>query len=243
MQVKPLKVMIAAQNLTKRYGRQEVLRGVSFVTGPGEITLLVGANGVGKTTTMRILSGLLRPDGGDAFIRGKSIVRDRMAAQRNLSFLPQGVAFHPRLSCGAVLRFYASLRGIDRSRVEPMLRLAGLADESKKSTGRLSGGLRQRLGIGVLLLPDAPVLLLDEPGLSLDPEWRGRLKELLKAEAERGKTILVATHLLAEWEGTADRCLLVRRDGLVSDLNPARIREEFEFVTQQESRHERVFTA
>lgn len=235
--------MITAQNLTRRYGRQEVLQGISFAAEPGAITLLVGANGVGKTTTMHILSGLFRPDAGDAFIHGKSIVRDRMAAQRNLSFLPQGVAFHPQLSCGAVLRFYASLRGVDRSRIEMTLRLIGLGDEMKKNTGKLSGGLRQRLGLGVLLLPDAPVLLLDEPGLSLDPEWRERLKELLKAEAQRGKTVLVTTHLLGEWEGTADRCLLVWRGGSVSELNPARIREEFKFVSQQETRNEHAFAA
>lgn len=235
--------MIAAQNLVKRYGRQEVLQGISFTAGPGNITLLVGANGVGKTTTMRILSGLFRPDSGDALIGGKSIVRERIDAQRNLSFLPQGVAFHPQLSCEAVLRFYASLRGVDKSRIEPMLQLIGLTGEAKKITGKLSGGLRQRLGLGVLLLPDAPVLLLDEPGLSLDPEWRERLKQMLKAEAERGKTVLVTTHLLAEWEGTADRCLLVRKGGSVSELNPARIREEFRFVQQQESRHEDAFAA
>lgn len=235
--------MISAQNLSKRYGRREVLQGVSFVAEPGAITLLVGANGVGKTTTMRILSGLFRPDVGEAFIHGKSIVRDRIAAQRNLSFLPQGVAFHPRLSCGAVLGFYAGLRGMDRSRIGPTLRLIGLGDEVNKSTGKLSGGLRQRLGLGVLLLPDAPVLLLDEPGLSLDPEWRERLKELLRTEAQRGKTVLVTTHLLGEWEGAADRCLLVRRGGSVSELNPARIREEFQFATQLDSSHEHTFVA
>lgn len=226
--------MISAQNLTKRYGREKVLQGISFTAGPGSVTLLVGANGVGKTTTMRILSGLCRPDSGDALINGRSIVRERIGAQRNLSFLPQGVAFHPRLSCEAALKFYAGLRGAAFSRPRSVLDLIGLAGERKKAAGKLSGGLRQRLGIGVLLLPDAPVLLLDEPGLSLDPEWRERLKTMLEAEADRGKTVLVATHLLAEWEGVADRCLLVQRGGIVTELNPARIRKEFNFVTQQE---------
>lgn len=225
--------MITVQNLTKYHGRHAVLQGVSFVAQPGEITLLVGSNGVGKTTTMRILSGLYGPDSGDAWINGASIVRDRLNAQRNLSFLPQGVAFHPRLSCEAVLRFYARLRGVDASRVEEILRLTGLLEHRKKPTGRLSGGLRQSLGIGVLMLPDAPVLLLDEPGLNLDPEWRDRLKEMLQAGAQRGRTVLITTHLLAEWEGVANRCLLMRQGGVINDLNPARIREEFHFVQQQ----------
>jgi ABC-type multidrug transport system ATPase subunit len=230
--------MIYVQNLSKGFGKQTVLQGISFSAEPGAVTLLVGANGVGKTTTMRIVSGLMRPDGGDVTIHGRSIVHERIAAQRNLACLPQGVTFHPRLSCEAILRFYASLRHVDSSRVGPILEMVGLAGERRKLSSKLSGGLRQRLGLGVLLLPDAPVLLLDEPGLSLDPEWRERLKDILKAEASRGKTVLVTTHLLAEWEGVANRCLLVQNGGRVSELNPARIREEFKFAKQQENSYD-----
>jgi len=219
--------MITAKNLSKRYGRHEVLHGLSFQAHAGQVTLLIGANGVGKTTTLRILSGLLTPDDGDALIGNRSIVRERTAAQETLSYLPQGVSFHPRLTCAAVLRFYADLRGADPAQVGALLDRVGLAAHAAKRTGELSGGLRQRLGLAVLLLPDAPVLLLDEPGLSLDPDWRAHLQGILQREAARGKAVLVATHLLAEWEGVAHRALLCQRGGTVAEIDPQRLRDEF----------------
>lgn len=225
--------MIVAENLTKHYDRAPVLRGVSFRAEPGKVTLMVGANGAGKTTTLRILSGLSRADSGEALIDGTSIVRQRIAAQRKLSFLPQGVAFHPRLSCRYLLRFYARLRGCGEARAGEMLHIAGLESHAGKRTGALSGGLRQRLGLAMLLLPDTPVLLLDEPGLSLDPEWRERLQTLLAGEAQRGKTVLVTTHLLAEWEGTADRCLLCRDGRIAGEIDPDNLRGSFQTPTSE----------
>lgn len=220
--------MIVAQELSKQFGAVPVLRSLSLTAEPGTLTLLIGSNGAGKTTTLRILSGLARPNSGDATIGGKSIVRERIEAQRQLSFLPQGVMFHPRLTCRQVLRFYARLRRCGGVGVEEMLRVTGLESEAGKRVGALSGGLRQRLGLAVLLLPDAPVLLLDEPGLSLDPEWRDRLQSLLRAEASRGKTVLITTHLLAEWEGVADRCLLCRDGRVAHEIEPANLRAAFE---------------
>ena len=219
--------MIIARQLTKHFGKQSVLQSLSFSAEPGKLTLLLGVNGAGKTTTLRILSGLARPDSGDAVISGHSIVTDRVRAQSHLSSLPQTVAFHPRLSCEAILLFYARLRGIDFARVRPLLERVGLGSHARKPTGQLSGGLRQRLGLCVLLLPDAPVLLLDEPGLSLDPEWRNQLQGLLQLEARAGKTVLVTTHLLGEWEGVADRALMIGREGSVREINPCALREAF----------------
>jgi ABC-type multidrug transport system ATPase subunit len=219
--------MIAAHDLTKNYDCKPVLRGLSMSARAGEVTLLVGANGAGKTTTLRILAGLIRPDSGDATVGGVSIVTDRIGAQRQLGFLPQGVAFHPRLTCVQVLRFYARLRGIGDSRVEQMLRMVGLEAEAGKRTAALSGGLRQRLGIAVLLLPDAPVLMLDEPGLSLDPEWRDWLQTMLHQEAQRGRTVLVTTHLLGEWDGVADRCLVCEDGRMAREIDPAHLRLSF----------------
>ena len=149
-------------------------------------------------------------------------------AQRALSYLPQNPDFHPRLSCRQVLNFYARLRGIDRDRNAEMLELLGLTNVAHERTGALSGGMRQRLGIALLLLPDAPVLLLDEPGFSLDPGWRNRLQEILNAEAARGKTILMATHLIAEWNGVAQRCLLCHRGRIERELDPNDLPHDFD---------------
>jgi len=216
--------MIEALHLRKRYGRHTVLRGFSLQAHPNEVTLLVGANGAGKTTSLRILAGLARPDDGEARICGFNL-RQRRRAQARLSFLPQGVHFHPRLSCRHLLRFYSRLRRAGHKRVEERLELTGLHDEADKPAGKLSGGLRQRLGLAVLLLPDVPVLLLDEPGLSLDPHWRERLQSLVRHEAGRGRTILIATHMLAEWNGVADRCLLCDDGCITAELDPDNLRD------------------
>lgn len=220
--------MIVAQGLTKSYRRKKVLRGVSFTARAGEITLLVGPNGAGKSTTLKLLTGLARADGGEAFIAGKDIIHEKLAAQRQLSFLPQTPNFHPRFTCAQIVDFYARLRGIERPQRETALEVAGLRDIAHEQTRTISGGMRQRLGLALLLLPDAPVLLLDEPGISLDPAWRRRLQGILHAEAHRGKTVLVTTHLIAEWNNVAHRCLLCR-DGLVErELDPANLPGDFD---------------
>ena len=219
--------MITAQNITKNYGRNAVLRGISFRAERSEITLMVGPNGAGKSTSIKVLAGLIRPNSGTARVNDFDILTQRLAAQRSLSYLPQNPNFHPRLSCIEVLRFYARLRAVPVSRCAAMLELTGLSDVAQMRTGKLSGGMRQRLGLALLLLADAPVLLLDEPGLSLDPGWRQWLQQTLRFEAQRGKTVLITTHLIAEWNNVADRCLLCRDGVIERGLDPKNLPDDF----------------
>lgn len=219
--------MIEAEKITKSYGRKPILRDISFNAEAGQVTLVVGPNGAGKSTTVKILAGLIRPDEGSARINGFDMVKERIAAQRTLAYLPQQPSFHPRLTCHEVLRFYAGLRGIPSTRCDAMLELCGLTDVAQTRTCELSGGMRQRLGIAYLLLADAPVLLLDEPGLSLDPGWRRRLQETLHFESRRGKAIIVTTHLIAEWNNVADRCLLCRDGVIEQELDPTNLQHDF----------------
>jgi ABC-2 type transport system ATP-binding protein len=222
--------MISTEHLEKNYGSNPVLRDISMQARPGEITLLVGPNGAGKTTTLKILAGIVRPDRGSARIGSVDIDRDRIRAQRQLSFLPQHPHFHPRLTCSEIVRFYSRLRALPASRAEAMLDLAGLGEFAKVRSVQLSGGTRQRLGLALLLLPDAPALLLDEPGLSLDPAWRRRLQQTLQFEAARGKTVLVTTHLIAEWNNVADRCLLCRDGTIERELDPKNLPADFDEI-------------
>ena len=219
--------MIETENLRKNYGTKEVLRGFSLRALPGEITMLLGANGAGKSTTMKLLAGLITADAGAASIAGHDVNQRRKQAQAALSYLPQNPEFHPRLTCQQVLKFYARLRGVGPDRIEAVLAEAGLTSVAHERTGALSGGMRQRLGIALLLLPDAPVLLLDEPGLSLDPGWRHRLQEILQGEAARGKTVLITTHLIAEWNGVAQSCLLCHDGRITRQLDPDNLPRDF----------------
>jgi ABC-type multidrug transport system ATPase subunit len=231
-------MMITLENITKNYGRTAVLRGVSFEARRGEVTLMVGPNGAGKSTTIKVLAGLIRPNIGIVRINGFDVVRQRIAAQGLLSYLPQNPSFHPRLTCMEVLRFYAGLRAVPSSRCAAMLELTGLSDVAGMRTGKLSGGMRQRLGLALLLLADAPVLLLDEPGLSLDPGWRKWLQQTLRFEAQREKTVLITTHLIAEWNNVADRCLLCRDGVIERELDPAELPYDFNDIDDVDSRND-----
>ena len=219
--------MILARDLTKSFGRKAILRGISLRADPSQITLMVGPNGAGKSTTVKVLAGLVRPNSGMALINGFNVVRERIRAQRATAYLPQRPSFHPKLTCLEVLRFYAGLRGVPASRCEAMLQLTGLGEVARVRTEKLSGGMRQLLGIAFLLLADAPVLLLDEPGLSLDPGWRKWLQQKLRFEAERGKTVLITTHLITEWNDVADRCLLCSDGVIERELDPRNLPNHF----------------
>lgn len=212
--------MIRASNLVKSFGAHRVLDSESFEAVDGQITLLIGPNGAGKTTTMRLVATLARPDSGIVEIDGCSAQSDGHRYRSLMAFLPQSPAFHPRFTCRQILKFYAHLRGVPSARINEVIVQTGLEEVADKPSGHLSGGLRQRLGLALLLLPDAPVLLLDEPGLSLDPEWRDRLQEILHEEARRGRTVLVTTHLLHEWNGEADVCLLCQDGKIHSGVDP-----------------------
>lgn len=222
--------MILTEALTKSYGSHRVLDALAFEARPGQVTLLVGANGSGKSTTLRVVTGLSSASAGRVEIDGHDLVANRTAALDALSYLPQSPRFHPHLTVRQVLAFYARLRGVSPARVDIVAREWGLAERIEAATGRLSGGLRQRLALAVFALPDAHVLALDEPGLSLDPDWRRFLQQELTALARRGHTVLVATHLLGEWEGQADRCLVLEHGRVTRELPPDRLREVFPFA-------------
>lgn len=191
--------MISAVNIGKRFRSLDVLSHASLEAESGAITLLTGANGSGKTTLLRILAGLLRPDAGSASIGGKDLARSRLAAQRLLSFLPQNVAFHPAATPTQILAFYGRLRGVGAG--QDLLEEFGLADAASRPVSKLSGGMLQRLGIALALLPNADALILDEPGAGLDPDWRDVLRGRLVTEARRGRAVLLTSHLPEEWAG------------------------------------------
>ena len=221
--------MIDVIGLSKAYGRRQVLSDLTLSARPGEVVLLVGANGCGKSTTLRVLAGLSAPDAGRVLMDGHDLRTDPARALAGLSFLPQSPHFHQRLTVDQILTFYARLRGLPAGRVDLVRRQWGLTGYRHEITGRLSGGTRQLLGLAVLTLPGAPILILDEPGLSLDPDWRRVLHAHLREVAAAGSTVLVATHLLAEWEGQADRCLVLAGGQVEREVSADSLRDAFPF--------------
>ncbi len=226
--------MIELLDIRKRLGRVEILQGLSLRLNAGDLGLLLGPNGAGKTTALRIAAGVLAEDGGSVRSAGAVLeARDRRA---RFAYLPQGVAFQPRLTTRQLLCFYARALGASPEAVDPALQFWGLQVHARKRSSALSGGLRQRLGLAVMSLVPPKVLLLDEPGISLDAEWRECMQDWLKELAQGGAAVLVATHLLGEWEGRANRCLLCREGRVVDELDPARLRQEGSLKVRAEIR-------
>jgi ABC-2 type transport system ATP-binding protein len=194
---------IAAGELTKRYGRRDALRGVTFEARAGEVVAVIGPNGAGKTTLLSILAGIQPPTSGTVS-RGP----------REVGWVPQSPAVYTKLSVAENLRLFARLEKVadPDAAVAAMLEQTGLADRAADELGELSGGNRQRVNIAVGLLADPPVLLLDEPSSSLDPRQRERLWEFIGALAARDTAVVFSTHNVGEAERYADR-VLVLADG------------------------------
>jgi ABC-2 type transport system ATP-binding protein len=194
---------IAAGDLTKRYGRREALRDVSFEARAGEVVAVIGPNGAGKTTLLSILAGIQPPTSGTVS-RGP----------REVGWVPQSPAVYAKLSVSENLRLFARLEKVadPDGAVAAMLEQTGLSERADDELGQLSGGNRQRVNIAVGLLADPPVLLLDEPSSSLDPRQRERLWEFIGALAARGTAVVFSTHNVGEAERYADR-VLVLADG------------------------------
>ena len=160
--------MISFRAFSKRYGAVRAVEGLDLTIGAGEVVALLGPNGSGKTTSLKAAAGLVAPSSGEVRLDGRPAADP--GAREILSFLPQRVAFPDALSGREVLEFYRSLRGVAASRVDDVLRFAALNGAGGRAVGQYSGGMVQRLGLAVAMLPDAPVLLLDEPTAALDPE-------------------------------------------------------------------------
>ncbi len=206
---------IEVENHTKRYGDREVVKDLSFTARPGRVTGFLGPNGSGKSTTMKVMLDLASADGGGVRIGG-SRYRDLPDPSATVGALLESNAFHPGRSGRHHLQILADADGIDRERVNEVLELVGLDDAADRRVGAYSLGMRQRLGFAGALLGDPPVLVLDEPANGLDPKGIHEMRDLLRARATDGHTVLVSSHLLGEVELLADDVVVVNRGRLVT---------------------------
>lgn len=225
---------IAVQNLTKKFGDFVALNDVSFKVEAGETFALLGPNGSGKTTSLKCMVGLTIPSSGTISIGNCDVRKQARRARQFVSYLPQRVAFHEQLTAREVLRFYCRLRRLPDHRVEetlntPNFHFNGFSD---KAVSQFSGGMTQRLGLAVACLPNAPVLVLDEPTSSLDPEGAIQFREFLSSLKRAGKTIIFSSHALADVEQLADRVAILVGGRLVALESVTRLREELMRTSQ-----------
>jgi ABC-2 type transport system ATP-binding protein len=207
--------MITTTALTKSYKKVPVVRDVSLRCEPGTITGFLGSNGAGKSTTLKMIVGLVRPDRGTATIDGRPFV-ELPNPTRVVGTLLDASAMHPGRSGRATLTIAARLAGVPTGRVEHLLDLVGITDAAEKRVGTYSLGMRQRLGIAQALIGEPAALILDEPANGLDPDGIAWMRTLLRDFADHGGTVVLSSHLLHEVQATADHLVVISNGAVVA---------------------------
>jgi ABC-2 type transport system ATP-binding protein len=215
-------IAVEVRGLTKRFGRQLAVDGISFDLPTGKVVGFLGPNGAGKSTTMRMIIGLTAPTAGTATIFG-SPFHDLDDPVRTVGSIVDGVGYHPGRRAIEELRISAQAVGLPRSRCDEVIEMVGLGEAATKRVGKYSLGMRQRLGIAQALLGDPKVLLLDEPANGLDPEGIQWVRQLLRYLADEGRAIFVSSHLLGEISRLADDVIVIRRGEVITQATVAEL--------------------
>ncbi len=219
---------IEVQELTRSFPGVVAVDQLSFSVNKGEIFGLVGPDGAGKTTTMRMLAGVLAPDSGNATVAGCDIVKSPETAKHRLSYMPQRFGLYEELTVEENIRFYADLFGVKRQardkRAGELLAAAGIAEFGQRQAGRLSGGMKQKLGLVCALIHTPEVILLDEPTTGVDPVSRRDFWRILYELLDQGVTILTTTAYLDEAE-RCHRVLILHQGRMLFCDTPGRLKE------------------
>jgi len=220
--------MIEVVNLTKRYAGHTALANISFRVGRGEIVGLLGDNGAGKSTTMRILSGFLPATSGTALVAGFDVFHEAAEARRRIGYMPENNPLHNEMRVREYLRFRARLKGLSykrtRERVNTVMEQCSLTDVSKRIIGQLSKGYKQRVGLADALVHEPDLIILDEPTIGLDPHQIRAVRQLIKSLAGL-HTVLISTHILPEAEMTCNRMMIMLRGRILASDTPENLQQ------------------
>ena len=220
--------MIEVANLTKRYAGHTAVSGISFTVERGEIVGLLGSNGAGKSTTMRILSCYMPATSGSARVAGLDVFTEADEVRRRIGYMPENNPLHPEMRVREYLKFRARLKGLgwrrSRERVDVVLEQCGLTDVSRKIIGHLSKGYRQRVGLADALVHEPELIILDEPTIGLDPLQIRSVRQLIK-EMSRNQTVLISTHILPEVEMTCNRVVILYEGRILAADTPDNLRK------------------
>jgi ABC-2 type transport system ATP-binding protein len=215
--------MINIQDLVKRFGGFTAVNGLSFSVGKGEVLGFLGPNGAGKSTTMRMTTGFLNPTSGQVTICGHDIVRERLLAQREIGYLPEGAPAYGEMTPRAYLNFICQVRGLrgsDRDKAQDQaVERARLGEVLDQPIETLSKGFKRRVGLAQAIVHNPPVLIMDEPTDGLDPNQKHAVRHLIQEMAE-DKAIIISTHILEEVDAICSRALIIDQGAVVADGSP-----------------------
>ena len=222
--------MIEVQGLTKFYEERPAIQDVTFSVPSGQVLGFLGPNGAGKSTTMRILAGFLGMSAGKASIDGYDVFSHSLDVRRRIGYLPETTPLYNEMRVAGFLDLMCRLRGVTPSRRRPQvdhaMTVCGLEERRSEIIGRLSKGLRQRVGLAQAIVHDPKVLILDEPTAGLDPAQTRETRNLIK-EVGREHTVILSSHILPEVAATCERVLIINQGRLVADDTPRRLTERF----------------
>ena len=223
--------MIKTVGITKYYGSFPALQNVSFEVKTGEVVGLLGLNGAGKTTCLRILTGYLIPSEGETMIDGASVLSDPLGVKAKLGYLPENPPLYPELTVQDYLQFVARLRGVPEEKFEEeFLRVTELTQLNLARGSlilHLSHGYRKRVGIAQALIGSPPVLIFDEPISGLDPRQIVEVRKLIRGLA-KDHTILISSHILTEVSRTCDRVILIHKGRLGGEISGSDLQDRLE---------------
>lgn len=208
--------MLTTHDLTKRYGNFLALDHAQIEVAEGECCGVLGPNGAGKSTLFRLLMGFLSPTHGTAFIGGKDCQREKTAVHSLVSYLPGDVRLFFEMKGKAVLEFFADIHP-QGNRERSYATAKRLDLDTSRRVGYMSTGMRQKLGLSIALSTDAPVLIMDEPTTSLDPNVRGEVIRMIGEAHKSGRTVLICSHVLSEIEDICNRAIIMRQGKVVHD--------------------------
>ncbi|MGN6297806.1 MAG: gliding motility-associated ABC transporter ATP-binding subunit GldA [Ginsengibacter sp.] len=210
---------IVVSHLTKIYGPQKAVDDISFTAADNEIVGFLGPNGAGKSTTMKIITGYLAANSGEAVVNGINVSEAPVAAKRQIGYLPEGNPLYYEMYIREYLNFVGAIHHVKnglKKRIEEVIDITGLQPESNKKTGQLSKGYKQRVGLAAALLHDPKVLILDEPTTGLDPNQIVGIRQLIK-DLGKNKTVLFSSHILQEVESVCDRIIIINKGKIVAN--------------------------
>ncbi len=202
-------MLINARGIKKYYKKVRAVDGIDLEVRQGEILGLLGPNGAGKSTAISVLSSLIKPDGGDVFFKGESILKNPAVIRKAMGIVPQDVALYPDLSAAENLKFFGKLYGLRgemlKTRIQEVLELLELNGRAKDAVKNYSGGMKRRVNIGAALLHHPEVLIMDEPTVGIDPQSRNHILGTVKELNKKGMTIIYTSHYMEEAEHLCDR--------------------------------------
>lgn len=235
-----MEIVIKTENLTKRFGDFIAVDEITFEVSRGEIFGFLGANGAGKTTAMRMLTGLSKPSSGTASVAGYDVYRETEQVKKNIGYMSQKFSLYEDLTVLENIRFFGGIYGLSRralrEKSETLIEQLGLQHERKKLVGSLPLGWKQKLSFSVAVLHDPKIVFLDEPTGGVDPVTRRQFWDMIYAATMRGTTVFVTTHYMDE----AEYCnrISVMVDGKIKAMgSPSGLRQQYQAVSMDEVFH------